>query len=295
MFNEQIVYLNSKIPARVIENFNMTPSNSKKGLISPMHFHNEYEFLYITSGCLRVIIEDNEYFLYPSDILFINSRVPHSTYNYVDGTSYFMLQFRTPVKIKGPLRYVSRFKKNSDKQLYIFKQGKYETDEIVRYLQAISNYNNEKSEAYDHYITANLYMIIAFLYKTKILSEETNFEDMKLIERIMPAIEYIDTNFGEQISLESLSNVLNLNPSYFCRLFKKAIGSTFTEYLNFVRICKAEHLLKNGSSIADAAYSVGFSSLSYFNRVFKKYKFCSPREYKKISQKRENLFIDEST
>lgn len=67
------------------------------------------------------------------------------------------------------------------------------------------------------------------------------------------------------------------------------IGNTFTEYLNFVRICKAEHMLRSGSSISDAAYVVGFSSLSYFNRVFKKYKFCSPSDYKKISKQREGF------
>ena len=77
-----------------------------------------------------------------------------------------------------------------------------------------------------------------------------------------------DMMINEQMTLGEIGELLNLNESYFCRLFKKATGSTFTEYLNFVRICKAEHMIKNGASISESAYGVGFSSLSYFNRVF---------------------------
>lgn len=98
-----------------------------------------------------------------------------------------------------------------------------------------------------------------------------------------------DMMINEQMTLGEIGELLNLNESYFCRLFKKATGSTFTEYLNFVRICKAEHMIKNGASISESAYGVGFSSLSYFNRVFKKYKFCSPSDYKKISKQREGF------
>ncbi len=293
MFNEQIVYLNANFPARVSGTPDAAPVNSKAGMVAPFHFHDEYEFLCIKTGCMRVVTDDSEYYAYPGDVVFVNSRVPHSTHNQVDDTSNFLVQFRTPVKIKGPIRYVARFKKSSENQLYVFKSGKAGTQEIISYLKKIVLYYIERPEAYEHYITANLYMIIAFLHKQKILSDDTSFGDMKLIERIMPALEYIDTNFSEQISLETLSEFLSLNPSYFCRLFKKAIGSTFTEYLNFVRICKAEHLLKGDSNISDTAYSVGFSSLSYFNRIFKKHKFCSPSEYKKISRKHEHFVMDE--
>ena len=75
--------------------------------------------------------------------------------------------------------------------------------------------------------------------------------------------------------------MLNFDPSYFCRIFKSAIGATFTEYLNFVRVCKAEKMLsRTNNSILDISEAVGFSSVSYFNRVFKKYRNCSPRAYR---------------
>ena len=75
--------------------------------------------------------------------------------------------------------------------------------------------------------------------------------------------------------------MLNFDPSYFCRIFKQATGATFTEYINFVRVCKAERMLaRSDVSILDISEAVGFSSVSYFNRIFKKYKSCSPRFYR---------------
>ena len=293
MYNEQILFnLNARFPARISGDFTIEKVNSKVGKVSSFHFHDEYEFLYIKTGCMKCITDDGEHFAYPGDIIFVNSRVPHSTYNEVDGSSDCLLQFKSPVSIKGPLRYVARFLKSTDTQCCVFKKGSAENDEITSYMKTVMEYNKNKNEAYEYYITAHLYMIMGFLHKHNIISKDANFTGEKHIERIMPVLEYIDQNYSEQISLEQLSDHLNLNPSYFCRLFKKAIGSTFTEYLNFVRVCKAEHLLKHGSNISDTAYSVGFSSLSYFNRVFKKYKFCSPSDYKKISRKHGHLMID---
>ena len=86
------------------------------------------------------------------------------------------------------------------------------------------------------------------------------------------------------MSLEEISSMLGFNESYFCHIFKQATGTTFTEYLNFVRVCKAEKMLsQNKGSITEIAEAVGFCSVSYFNRIFKKYKNCSPGYYRHLN------------
>jgi AraC-like DNA-binding protein len=101
------------------------------------------------------------------------------------------------------------------------------------------------------------------------------------VQKIVPALEYVNKSYAENVTLDTTSAMLGFDPSYFCRMFKSATGATFTEYLNFVRICKAEKLLsRTQKSILDISEEVGFSSLSYFNRVFKKYRNCSPRSYR---------------
>lgn len=293
MYNEQIHFtVNSQFPVRTSGTLEITNTQTKKGLVSSFHFHDEYEFLCVKSGCMKCMTDEGEVSAYAGDIIFVNSRVPHSTYRIEDNTDEYLVQFKSPVSIKGPLRYVSRFLRSADIQCCVFSHKDESSKELADYITRIMFYDKEKPEAYEHYVTANLYMIVAFLHKHQIVAHETSFGDMKLIERIMPALNYIDENYSEQMSLETLSDYMGLNPSYFCRLFKKAIGSTFTEYLNFVRVCKAEHLLKHGSNISDTAYNVGFSSLSYFNRIFKKYKLCSPSDYKKISRKHEHLISE---
>ena len=84
------------------------------------------------------------------------------------------------------------------------------------------------------------------------------------------------------ITLDDVAKEQNLNPSYFCRVFKRASGSSFVDYLNFVRICKSEKMLATSEkSILEIACDVGFSSLSYYTRIFKRYKNCTPNEYRR--------------
>ena len=74
---------------------------------------------------------------------------------------------------------------------------------------------------------------------------------------------------------------LNLNKSYFCKIFKSETGYTFTNYLNIFRVEKSKNLLKNPNmSLLDVAVSVGFNSQNYYSSVFKKITNKTPLEYK---------------
>ena len=101
------------------------------------------------------------------------------------------------------------------------------------------------------------------------------------VQKILPVLSYVNTNYAEALKLSEVAAMLSFDESYFCRIFKNATGATFTEYLNFVRISKAEKLLKKThQSILEISEAVGFSSVSYFNRIFKKYHLASPRAYR---------------
>ena len=164
----------------------------------------------------------------------------------------------------------------------VFKSEQAHTKELKVYIEAIFSERIEQKPSYELYIKANVLNIIAFLSRNEYLTDSSIFFDEKIVEKVMPALKYIDTHYSEQITLDYLSRVLNLNSSYFCRLFKKATHSTFVEYLNFVRICKSEKKLSSSKeSIAEISLNLGFSSVSYFNKVFKNIKGCTPTEYKK--------------
>jgi AraC-like DNA-binding protein len=92
---------------------------------------------------------------------------------------------------------------------------------------------------------------------------------------------YVAEHQGDEISLEEISKALHVSTFYFCKMFKKATGLTFTDYLGRVRIERAKALLLDPHKrISEVAYEVGFGSLTHFNRVFKRLAGESPSDYR---------------
>ncbi len=82
---------------------------------------------------------------------------------------------------------------------------------------------------------------------------------------------FITEHQHEEMSLRQVAGSVNTSAFYFCKMFKKATGLTFTDYLARVRVEKVKNLLLNPHKrISEAAYEAGFQSLSQFNRVFRK-------------------------
>ncbi|WP_171011391.1 helix-turn-helix transcriptional regulator [Haloimpatiens lingqiaonensis] len=103
---------------------------------------------------------------------------------------------------------------------------------------------------------------------------------------IEKAVNYINNNFNEPITLGEVSNYVHLNSSYLCTLFKAEMNESFKSYLNRLRIEHSKSmLLTTNNSILDVALSVGFDNQSYFSTVFKKYTNMSPKEYIDIHKK----------
>ena len=95
------------------------------------------------------------------------------------------------------------------------------------------------------------------------------------------AKEFIEAHKSDPISLSEVARALNVSTFYFCKLFKKATGINFTEYLSRVRIEKAKNLLLNPNlRVSEIAYEVGFQSLTHFNRVFLRIVGRSPTAYR---------------
>jgi AraC-like DNA-binding protein/ligand-binding sensor protein len=92
---------------------------------------------------------------------------------------------------------------------------------------------------------------------------------------------YIAGHHADPISLEGIANAMHVSTFYFCKLFKKATGITFTDYLGRVRVEKAKNLLLNPHlRVSEIAYTVGFQSLTHFNRVFRALTGDSPTHFR---------------
>ncbi|MBI4664620.1 MAG: helix-turn-helix domain-containing protein [Verrucomicrobia bacterium] len=91
----------------------------------------------------------------------------------------------------------------------------------------------------------------------------------------------LDEGQEEDVSPAQVANRLRLSACYFCKLFKKQTGLTFTEYQVRKRLEKARRLLLNRQlRVTEVAFEAGFQSIPYFNRAFRRYLGCSPSEYR---------------
>lgn len=95
----------------------------------------------------------------------------------------------------------------------------------------------------------------------------------------LAALTYIDEHIDTPLTLERTAEALNIHPQSLSRIFTRNSSMTFTEAVHFARIRHACSLLNRGSSVSDAAFSSGFSSIRTFNRVFQKTMLCTPTEY----------------
>ncbi len=100
-------------------------------------------------------------------------------------------------------------------------------------------------------------------------------------DRFTDVVNYINHNYTEDLTVEETARKFGLSKFYFSRLFQQYIRYTFSDYLAFRRLKAAEQLLAEPDlSITDVAFRAGFTNLSTFSRVFRKYKNCTPTEYR---------------
>lgn len=95
------------------------------------------------------------------------------------------------------------------------------------------------------------------------------------------AIEYIDNNCEKDISLNEISEELNISSYYFSKLFKDETQEGFVEYITKKRVEKAKEMLKDpDKTIKEIGSECGYSDPNYFSRIFKKATGMTPTEYK---------------
>lgn len=113
------------------------------------------------------------------------------------------------------------------------------------------------------------------------LSERKKYEEKKKVShRLAGVFRLVNERYSEKISLEEAASVACMSPNYFCRYFKKATGSSFTEYVMRLRIDMAKKMLLSGKyPLKKIAYQVGFDNLSYFYRIFGRFTQLKPSEF----------------
>jgi AraC-like DNA-binding protein len=116
-----------------------------------------------------------------------------------------------------------------------------------------------------------------------------SYPKIYLYKRIVQAKLFIDDHFSEQIELSQVADEACFSKFHFIRLFKAAYGRTPHQYLMKVRIENAKDLLREGRSVTDTCFSVGFDSVSSFTGLFRRFAKCSPSLFQRQQLLRKQL------
>ncbi|MBR5507349.1 MAG: helix-turn-helix transcriptional regulator [Clostridia bacterium] len=141
----------------------------------------------------------------------------------------------------------------------------------------LNNYDND-------YLSKLSSMSKFYEILSEIYPELDTKKEIVLNDRIVPAINYIERNYSEDITVDFLAGLCNMSTSRFFPNFKKYMGETPVEYINDVRVGKAIVLMyDNNLSIEQISEMAGFKSSIYFRKIFKKKTGKTPTQYKKTS------------
>lgn len=236
-----------------------------------IHWHNYYEFDIILSGSGTTYCNGIEYKIERGLITFVSPIDFHDLKN-MESVDIINIQFPEDDIDASLLNTFLSLKTNvvhADEQtlknienlsalLGTHPDGKY-----------VSDYNKKIIEC----------IIIQFLSCCK---DDTS--SAKEPSTIQQALVYLKSHFKENPSMQSISEMLYLNPSYFCRLFKNQTGMSYKNYLKKLKLEYSMTLIKyTDLSILDIATNSGYETQTHFNREFKEYYNAAPSYFRKNS------------
>ena len=247
------------------------------------HFHPEIELVYVEADKGIRHIGDHISTYEGCDLALIGSYIPHLNFDYgVKATvETVVIQF-SETYFEAGLARIPELQKVVD-LMERAKTGIAFTGETKR----IAGVRLKKLQYMDRF---HQFMELMSIFQFLAVSDE--FEDLevrpissqtilKQQERMHRIHQFVEVNFQKPIDTQQIAEEVNLTLPAFCRYFKKATKLTYTDFVNQYRVQFAKKLLIQDKNVTETCFECGFESLSYFNRIFKKFAGVSPSEFKR--------------
>ncbi len=258
----------------------------------PLHSHSEFEINYLENAeGVRRIVGDSVEIIGKYDLTLIAGEELEHVWEQHQCTSKnireITIQFSKELFF-GNLIYKNQF--SSIRQMFSNAQKgiNFPMETIMKVYPMLDNLSVEKS---GFYAVIRLLTIIYELslcdnYRTLASSSFAHIEDNTDSRRVRRVYEYINQHYREEIRLEDLAGIVGMTPVALSRFFKLRTGKTVSDHIIDIRLGNATRLLVDTTnSIGEICYDCGFNNLSNFNRIFKKRKGCSPKEFRENYRK----------
>jgi len=247
------------------------------------HFHPEIELVYVEADKGIRHIGDHISTYEGCDLALIGSYIPHLNFDYgVKATvETVVIQFPETYFEAGLVRIPELQKVVG--LMERAKTGIAFTGETKR----IAGVRLKKLQYMDRF---HQFMELMSIFQFLAVSDE--YEDLevrpissqtilKQQERMHRIHQFVEMNFQKPIDTQQIADEVNLTLPAFCRYFKKATKLTYTDFVNQYRVLYAKKLLIQDKNVTEACFECGYESLSYFNRIFKKFAGVSPSAFRK--------------
>ncbi len=288
MRHEQVVYQNPRLAVRIWKIQSEAHANcdpiEKLRRSPPWHYHEEVELLLILEGELNVFYGEEQLALRQGDVALFGSSEPHWTMHTSGQLDYIVFQINLhhywDPSTMNSMKHFSEVIRPLSALNYLFREHPEARRQIAELIRDIFDEMNASQIGYELAVTARIKSILLLLLRFD-TRRMLNYTDNQLSLRLQPAIDYVEAHLHEKLTVEALSKRLNISYTYFIKLFKQAVGMSFTDFVNYKRIKRAEQqLLTSDLSIAEIAEAAGMSNLGHFYDLFRRYNGCSPKQFK---------------
>ncbi len=272
-----------------MNNLNNSPFFSlerKKGsfVMPSAHFHNYHELYFLLSGKTKYFINGEFFMLSAGDIILIPKGEFHQTdYPDPDNIERVIITFNDELVGDLYASYIEAITRH--KHFQIPKAHIHMFYSLIRKLEAEYLTQPDDYENMEQLYMCQL-LIILLRYGTPPRSVKLS-ETYRLAQ---DAAKFININYSQPLTLNTMAKKYSMNADYFSKIFKKATGVGFSEYLNITRISAAQELLATTSMTAtEVAMECGFNDSNYFIQVFKKIHGTTPKKYSMQFHKEQSI------
>lgn len=258
-----------------------------------LHHHEHCEIVYCTEGICTCIVEATKYHLYPGDLLVIYPNEPHRVGLLENFCKYSVLQF-LPTLLNSNVPTVNEYaytllilQKNYNYNNYI-PASKLSHINIGSIIEKLRCEFSECSFGYE--LAMRAYITELMLHLIRLWKKE-HFKISKCLLNekhnaiLQKAIIYIEDNY-QDIGEEKLAKSIGVSTSHLSRLFKSELNTSFSSFVNSVKLKEAEKMLLTTTlNITEISLTSGFDTTAYFIKLFKNKHGVTPLQYRKAAEK----------
>lgn len=247
------------------------------------HFHPEYEIVYVEGASGTRHVGDHISVYEHSDLVFIGPYIPHLNFDYGVHSECEQIVIQMKEDFLGndflnvpEFAAIRELFRKADYGLSFTGNTKKMVAEKLKQMPGIGHFDQL-------ILLLQVFQLLATTDEVVRLNNQPalnrSFEkDEKRMDHIY---QYIESNYQDKPDVNIIASEVNLTTAAFCRFFKKNTKMNFTDFVNQFRINQAKNYLLQDKSISETAYQVGFESVAYFNKVFKKITGENPSSFKK--------------